>query len=337
MVPSYNLSVPNVKSSINPTSKPSEPPSITCNDNKGNIKFQDSFLSCEDIANRYNSIKLCSRKRIETFCKKTCRIINLLPGTAPHVRVPDSPQFLSLNWLTRVDEYIICLTDDSLKQRYALAVFYFSTNGDTWKTCGRKTNICHPKLKLFDDDPEISIWSNNTWLSKGNTCEWGGLACRKKGQHEIVLDRIDFDTNNITGTIPEEIKYLTDLRYFTIEGAKNATDYDNGVMALGGSIPAQIGFLKSLIYIDLNFNYLTGNIPTELFSLTKIRALDLNDNNLIGSIDSRIGNLSQLILLQMDNNQLTSTIPTEIGKLEKLRYASFGGNNFTGSIPFFWK
>jgi hypothetical protein len=51
---------------------------------------------------------------------------------------------------------------------------------------------------------------------------------------------------------------------------------------LTGTIPNQIGRLSQLIWLYLYRNSLTGTIPSEIESLTNLASLDLYDNNLTG-------------------------------------------------------
>ena len=75
------------------------------------------------------------------------------------------------------------------------------------------------------------------------------------------------DANSLSGTIPFEIQQLSAMRFFLIEGAVDSEQYEEGVKALSGTIPTQIGDLKNLLIMDFNFNYLTGNVSVSHFYL----------------------------------------------------------------------
>mmetsp|Transcript_5747 Transcript_5747/g.8329 ORF Transcript_5747/g.8329 Transcript_5747/m.8329 type:complete len:1030 (+) Transcript_5747:129-3218(+) len=235
-------------------------------------------------------------------------------------------------WLSTEDGYKICPDDKRIIQRYVLAVFYLSTGGDNiWESCGRSsTKKCDPKLSFFPNDPIIPLWSDQIWLSSADECLWGGVACNEKTK---LMDRIEFDTNSLKGTLPSELGSLTNLRWLLIEGASNEVEYGQGINGLSGPIPPQFEKLTNLLVLDLNFNYLTGSIPSEIFSLRTLRHIDLNDNNLSGALHPTIGNLSRLKDLQLDQNQLSSKIPSEIGLLTKLSRLILDNNNFTGVLP----
>lgn len=61
---------------------------------------------------------------------------------------------------------------------------------------------------------------------------------------------------------------------------------------LSGTIPSEIGFLPSLVTIDLANNEIEGTIPQELYGLERLRHLYLNDNRLQGTISERIDELN---------------------------------------------
>jgi hypothetical protein len=122
-------------------------------------------------------------------------------GTALQTRL--TPQNDALNWLAsnaNLDTY----SDEKRIQRYALAVLYYSTNGDSW-------------------------YGKVGWLSNFDECDWYSLAeagslCDENGS-VVELNFYNGDTetgnnevgtipigngNNIVGTIPNELALLSD-------------------------------------------------------------------------------------------------------------------------------
>jgi len=67
---------------------------------------------------------------------------------------PNTPQGVAFNWILSADEAQIdpCASPEVSTQRYALATFYYATEGDTWI-------------------------DNNGWLSGSNECSWFGITC----------------------------------------------------------------------------------------------------------------------------------------------------------------
>ena len=112
----------------------------------------------------------------------------------------NSPQSKARDWMINVDTYDIFCANTCSKaefengggvfQRYSLAVFYFSTNGDTWKICGRENLQSNCIPQLTNVNPATTVFGNELWLSAGESeCRWGGLACDKE---TLCLDRIEF-------------------------------------------------------------------------------------------------------------------------------------------------
>ena len=99
-----------------------------------------------------------------------------------------SPQQKSLDWLIMKDAMQACPTDDMIIQRYVMAVFYYSTNGDSWKNCNapedfnseedvaKANDACTlsttNSTQIFPND----IRGTNAWLSPQSECTWGGLS-----------------------------------------------------------------------------------------------------------------------------------------------------------------
>lgn len=97
---------------------------------------------------------------------------------------PSTPQNDALRWLagnTHLDTY----SDEKKIQRYALATFYYSTDGDNWT-------------------------DKDGWLTDIDECVWyneadDGQFCSSSGG----VRELDFFHNNIAGTIPKEIGLLS--------------------------------------------------------------------------------------------------------------------------------
>lgn len=85
-----------------------------------------------------------------------------------------------------------------------------------------------------------------------------------------------------------------------------------------GTIPSELGEIRTLEQIDLNFNLLEGSIPEELYNLSNLRQMDLNDNELTGTISTEIGKLTRLSFFQIENNRFSGTVPSQISALNIL-------------------
>ena len=106
----------------------------------------------------------------------------------------------------------------------------------------------------------------------------------------------------------------------------NATDGDNwkdktnwlSDKPLGQWHGVEINAQGRVISLSLSSNQLTGAIPASIGTLTKINWLDLRDNQLTGSIPESIGNLINVVDLYLHNNQLSGAVPASIANLTNL-------------------
>ena len=104
---------------------------------------------------------------------------------------------------------------------------------------------------------------------------------------------------------------------------------------LRGSIPEEISDLKGLQQLDLSWNTLEGPIPASICELQNLESLNLKQNALTGPIPDNIGNMP-LNFLDLSWNRLTGTIPASVADIMnednagsiKLNY-----NLLSGKVP----
>ena len=80
-----------------------------------------------------------------------------------------SPQYRAAAWVANdvsTDKNIG--SDDRVIRRFALATFYFATNGDEWFVCGRESTSC-----------DVS----RQWLTGANECDWYAIGCDQDDSH----------------------------------------------------------------------------------------------------------------------------------------------------------
>lgn len=157
--------------------------------------------------------------------------------------------------------------------RYVLIRIYESMGGNSWT--GTKWDITKP---LSD------------------VASWNGVTFSSGRVSAIALNR-----RGLTGTIPQEIGFLTEM-----------TNFNLGNNAITGQIPSSIGNFSKILYIVLNGNQLTGSIPQTMTKLTTIRTLNLTNNNLDGNIPTGFGTSTLLTSLQILNNRFTGAIPQDL-------------------------
>jgi Leucine-rich repeat (LRR) protein len=136
--------------------------------------------------------------------------------------------------------------------------------------------------------------------------------------------RIDLaNLAGLNGTINPIIGQLTDL-----------TDLRLINVSIKGTLPTEIGLLKKLSVLYLDYNDITGQLPDALWSLLDMRFLALSNNaNLTGTISSAVGALTNLILLRLDSTSMGGPVPwSSLGTLTQLQILHLHACRFSGTI-----
>ena len=141
-------------------------------------------------------------------------------------------------------------------------------------------------------------WKNNTnWCSDKPLGEWYGVST----DYSNKIYSINLNYNNMQGSIPAELGKLTNLEFLQF--------YDSG---LSGTIPAELGNLSKLKTLSLGVNQLTGSIPVELGNLINLETLNLYYNQLTGEIPAFIGNMKSYANVLLYYNNLAGTPPVKV-------------------------
>lgn len=129
------------------------------------------------------------------------------------------------------------------------------------------------------------------------------------------------ELSNIHGRFdagPDGISNLKGIGYLT--GIDSFSCCKNGVTAL----PAEIGKMKNLVWIDLAKAFELKIIPPEIGNLKKLKYLNIGLTQL-ETIPKEIGNLKSLDTLYLGSNNI-KTIPKEIGNLKNLELLDISSN-----------
>lgn len=98
----------------------------------------------------------------------------------------------------------------------------------------------------------------------------------------IELESLDLSGNKLTGALPAEIRYLSNLKELNVS--------HNSMTG----IPAEIGALKNLETLDYSYNGITG-MPNELSQLKNLKTFNLTGNNFskqdLNTITTQLSNL----------------------------------------------
>ncbi|KAL3714599.1 hypothetical protein ACJRO7_006501 [Eucalyptus globulus] len=188
------------------------------------------------------------------------------------------------------------------------------------------------------------------------------------------LRRLNIDECHLHGVFPSTIFHLQKLRYLSVAYSEALTghlpDFNfsstlEELQLIGtsfsGELPASIGNLPLLRYLDISSNNFSGSIPASFANLPLLRCLDISSNNFSGPIPASFANLSNLEYLDVGENPFTAQsisslswvwkikklaslnlwninlygkIPLSIGNLSQLVELYVVGNQISGTIPF---
>ena len=95
---------------------------------------------------------------------------------------------------------------------------------------------------------------------------------------------------------------------------------------LEGSLPAELGDLAGLRFLQLSDNKLNGPIPPELGGLERLGALFLGDNDLSGPLPGELTELDSLIGIWVANNEIEGVVPAGFKDLGLL-FFDIAGND----------
>ena len=195
-----------------------------------------------------------------------------------------------------------------------------------------------PRARFFPATATVGRWLSSTPLtvSLPDTAEDGG---------SVASDRaalVAFYNATEGASWTTSTNWLSDRPLDEWYGVATSSDgrvthlllWDN---QLTGPIPAALGDLTKLEFLDLSGNELTGPLPAELGSLSHLEILILDENKLTGSIPAEMGDLTNLRWLWLSDNELTGPIPAQLGDLTNLEWLKLGDNQLTGCLPVGWR
>lgn len=272
-------------------------------------------------------------------------VLSVLPLSIPDD--PESPQARALDWLLQDPKGQAGISEDRIKQRYALATLYFATDGDTmWNNNSRWLDYNVHECDWYTRDD----FGNKKAISRGYPGyldEFSWLP-KDKCNREGLLEHLWLDQNNLMGTIPEELYLLTSLKTLSygINHLHGAISTHIGKLTRlealgahgikdGGRVPSELGLLTNLQGLGLSDNNHEGAFPTEIWQLQNLATLLLYLNPLMtGTIPTAIGmQQSNLRWFTISDCGFTGTLPTELGQLQKLEWFNVAGSHFSGTLP----
>lgn len=172
-----------------------------------------------------------------------------------------SPQMRAAVWLSDFDEQQVPIGNTAaLRERYALAVLHFSTNGRDWS-----------RDVGFLSSADVCDWAiDGVQNQNGDPIRLGvDCTCRHPEAQDCeskpsnTVKRLLLPSTNLEGTIPHEIYLLYDL-----------LELDMNTNRIHGEVSQGILLLRSLRVLVLHFNRLSGNIPTWFGDMIELREIN---------------------------------------------------------------
>ena len=220
------------------------------------------------------SVVAAKKKKARPYQYDTSNYVNICPGHtiqggkahktlqfllqtsgATILKNRESAQHKAACWILTKDKK--SKNKKHLSQRYALAVLYYMTQGDTeWN-------------------------ERENWLTPNKSeCSWLGIQCNLWG----TIVALDLGFNNLTGLFPRELKLLTALNDVDLHGNEIQGVIPNSVLEAWTGV----------VYLRLHMNGLFGQLPREIGAMHSLKELHLFGNQLQGSIPTELSNLSKL-------------------------------------------
>jgi Leucine-rich repeat (LRR) protein len=160
-------------------------------------------------------------------------------------------------------------------------------------------------------------WTNkDNWLTMQPIDTWYNVRMLSGRVESIWLEG-----NNLVGTLPHEIGYLTALQTLAL--------WNNSI---SGPIPDEIMYLTNLTQLCLENNSFTGALPLGIWNARNLQILRLYRNQFTGAIPGAIGNLSNLMIVLLDTNKFTD-LSDSVTKLTRLEYFHLNCNQFCNIPP----
>lgn len=160
------------------------------------------------------------------------------------------------------------------------------------------------------------------------------------------LSQLDLGYNLLNGTIPTTIGELVNLQAVDVSNnpalgadgcCTNGDSYYEQFYGYNTTIPTEIGMLKKLQVLKMDWSRFMRQVPTEIGKLRSLHYWGLQGsfetNQVSGTIPTEFGNLQKLTEFMMENNTLSGTLPSEITAMSSLEKFTVQDNRLSGTLP----
>nr|XP_011465929.1 PREDICTED: receptor-like protein 12 isoform X3 [Fragaria vesca subsp. vesca] len=174
---------------------------------------------------------------------------------------------------------------------------------------------------------------------------YGGVGCPKTDGTWPLLQIIDLAHNNFSGNVPGRVLTTwqamaneddapSKLNYLQFTDSERGMYYQDTVTITNKGLEMELEKILTIFTsIDFSNNNFTGSIPDEIGELKSLHVLDFSNNAFTGAIPSSLSNLSQLESLDLSQNTLSGQIPVQLTRLTFLSFLNLSNNQLEGRIP----
>ncbi|TVU41162.1 hypothetical protein EJB05_14661 [Eragrostis curvula] len=202
-----------------------------------------------------------------------------------------------------------------------------------------KKGITHDPASFITDS-----WNDESIDFNGCPASWNGIVCNGASVAGVVLDghgisgtadlsvfanltmlvKLSMAKNNLSGSLPNNVGSMKSLKFMDISNNR-----------FSGPIPEDIGHLRSLQNLSLAGNNFSGPLPNSIDGLMSLQSLDVSSNSLSGPLPAGLKGLRSLVALNLSRNAFTKGIPVGLGLLVNLQSVDLSWNQMDGGVD--WK
>lgn len=241
------------------------------NDNQGNNNNDNTLGAGPPTTTNASSAS--------TGMTRNDKLKSVLPNfTLPQLQYDDTPQSKAFTWLIE-DPNFDTFSNKRLRQRYALATFWYATHGQKWGPNWLNISQHECSWELFM--PENDKWYEGLVVRYSDHKYIHG-PCTPMN-YSCAAYRGGWDCNITEHNTDDSNSFLED-----------EDDY---------------------LYLAMRFRELDGELPLELTMLTSLKMLQLDQTTLAGRFPSVLSELTTLENLHLYKTQLSGTIPSTLAQL----------------------
>jgi len=226
-----------------------------------------------------------------------------------------TPQNLAADWIINSDTLRLSPeTDMNLRQRYILAVLYFSLVGANDNNNSNSTG-----------DPGL----DNTWLSGLSECDWDYVECNNGTVAAAAENQLNSSSSLDSAVISNVLNILNESS-LDISNGDDATKLGTYAQQQKKQWRQVTSLEMNRLNIDTETNA-TKTLPEELNALLQLKTLRLSSNQVQGPIPLTFERLTEVKVLELANNTMTGQIP-DLSNLKNLEVLMLANNSFSGPI-----